>query len=356
MKKILRISALFLLVAATFSCEDDEIPTATMITPANGPVLITPDSGTSVVLSPDFMSNPAITLAWEDAAYSVQTPITYNVEFAAAGTDFATPFVVATTTLKTVTWTVEQLNGIAISPSGLNLTPFTAHDIDVRILSGVGTGMAQEIVSNKITITLTPYTTANPLLAVPGNHQGWSPATAPTIASSGYGETDYEGFMWLDGSFKFLSPKPDGTFDWGTQDWGVNGDFAGVLVDGTGETDCTTAAGYYYVKADTAALTYSTQLTNWGVIGNGTPTGWDSDTDMTYDAASKTWTIDIMLTAGLKFKFRANDGWDLNFGDTDPDGILNTGGADIDTPGSGMYRIVLDLSNPRAYTYTATAL
>jgi hypothetical protein len=355
MKKILRISALFLLVAATFSCEDDDIPAANMMTPQNGPVLITPSSGTSVVLSPDYMANPAITLAWEDAAYSVQTPITYNVEFAATGTDFAAPFVVATTTTKSVTWTVEQLNGIAISPSGLNLAPFTAHDIDVRIVSGVGLGTSEPIASNIITINVTPYTTDNPTIAVPGNHQGWAPASAPLMASSGYGETDYEGYMWLDGGFKFLAPKPDGTFDWGTTDWGDNGDFSGVLAE-TGESDCTASAGYYYVKADTAALTYSTQLANWGVIGDGTPTGWDSDTDMVYDATSKTWSLDVQLTAGLKFKFRANDGWDINFGDTDPDGVLNAGGADIDTPGTGMYHIVLDLSHPRAYTYTVTAL
>ena len=215
MKKILKISALFLMVAATFSCEEDEIPTANMISPQNGPVIIAPMAN-QCGLDPDAMDNLALTLAWDDAAYSVQTPITYTVEFAEAGTNFEAPFTVATTTARAVSWSVEQLNGIAINPDGLALLPYVAQEVDVRIVSGVGGGSSQTMASNAITLTITPYTTDNPLLAVPENHQGWSPPTAPLIASSGYGETDYEGYMWLDGSFKFLSPQPDGTFDWGT--------------------------------------------------------------------------------------------------------------------------------------------
>ncbi|SCY50906.1 SusE domain-containing protein [Flavobacterium caeni] len=360
MKKIVKLSALFLMVAATFSCEEDEIPNGAMITPQNGPVIIAPDAGTNVVLSPENMDNLGLTLAWTDAAYSTATPITYNVEFAAAGTDFAEPFEVASTTNRSVSWTVEQLNSIAINPDGLALLPYTEQDVDVRIISVVGNA-GEPIASNSITLTITPYTTDNPTLAVPGNHQGWSPSTAPLIASSGFGETDYEGYMWLDGGFKFLSPQADGTFDWGTQDWGDDGSFAGVLADGGSETDAIATPGYYYVKADTEALSYSTQTVNWGVIGNGTPTGWDSDTDMVYDPATKTLSLDIMLTAGNFFKFRANDGWDLNLGDFQVDKpgageVMSYGGADIPTPGSGMYHIVLDLSNPRAYTYTVTAL
>lgn len=373
MKKILKISALFLVLAATFSCEDDEIPTANMITPENGPVLITPQAGTSIVLSPDLMENPALTLAWEDAAYSVQTPITYNVEFAEAGTDFASPIVIATTTQKTVTWSVEQLNGFAIDPDGLNLTPFEENEFDVRVVSSVGDGNAVAMASNAITITVTPYTTDNPVLYVIGNFLNasgygadWSPAaTLPFLEASAYGKTDFEGYVYLNvtsGNPEYKYLPTNTSFD---GDWGDDGSFAGGLAQEGESNIVASAPGYYFLKANTGVvsasnpdgLTYSALQTNWGLIGNGTPTGWDSDTDMTYDPATKKWTIEIMLTSGLKMKFRANDGWDHNLGDTDPDGILNFGGADIDTPAtSGMYKVELDLSHPRNYTYTVTAL
>lgn len=360
MKKILKISALFLMVAATFSCEEDEIPTANMITPQNGPVLITPDSGTSIVLNPDLMSNPALTLAWEDAAYSVQTPITYNIEVAAAETDFAAPILAGTTTTKTLTWTVEQLNSLVTNPTGLALAPFTAADFDVRIVSSVGSG-SQPIYSNPITITVTPYTTANPELAVPGNHQGWSPGTAPRLAASAYGETDYEGYVWLDGDYKFSAPNAQGEFAWpdqgGGPDYGDNGDFANVLAE-SGEVNATVStAGYYLVKADTEALTYSATPTNWGIAGNATTNGWDGMIPMTYDPVAKTWSVIATLSTqaapdnGLKFK--ANGSWDINFGDSGADGSLEYGGTNIGTA-AGTYLIVLDLSNPRQYTYTMT--
>jgi hypothetical protein len=192
-------------------------------------------------------------------------------------------------------------------------------------------------------------------IAVPGNHQGWNPGAAPLLQASVLGKTDYEGFVWLDGSFKFIAPNGNGVFEWGNLDWGDNGTSSGVLVS-EGESDCVATAGYYYVKADTEALTYSIQETNWGVIGNATPTGWDSDTDMIYDAASGTWSVTLDLTAQAApdngIKFRANDGWDLNIGDNDADGTMEFNGQNIGISVDGNYTITLDLSNPRAYTYS----
>ena len=96
--------------------------------------------------------------------------------------------------------------------------------------------------------------------------------------------------------------------------------------------------------------TYTSLKTSWGLIGSATPNLWDSDQDMTYDGATKVWSITLNLTAG-DIKFRANDGWDLNYGDTGPDGKLEEGGADIAIESAGNYTITLDLSGA-IYTYT----
>ena len=53
-------------------------------------------------------------------------------------------------------------------------------------------------------------------------------------------------------------------------------------------------------------------------------------------------------------KFRANGAWDINFGDTKADELLDYNGDDIKVPTAGTYTVVLDLSKPGNYTYTLT--
>jgi hypothetical protein len=120
-------------------------------------------------------------------------------------------------------------------------------------------------------------------------------------------------------------------------------------------------AGYYRVQVDTEALTYNLTRTEWGIIGNATPGGWDNSTPMTYDPATKKWTVIAVMTAQSApdngWKFRANNAWEINLGDTtvnSTDGTLSYGGSNISIAAAGTYRIELDLSNPRAYTYTIT--
>ncbi len=72
------------------------------------------------------------------------------------------------------------------------------------------------------------------------------------------------------------------------------------------------------------------QITTVGIIGSATPNGWDSDIDMVQNATDTClWTLDITLVAG-EVKFRANDGWDINWGSVDfPSGVGTQGGANI---------------------------
>ncbi len=73
---------------------------------------------------------------------------------------------------------------------------------------------------------------------------------------------------------------------------------------------------------------------------------------MTYNPTTKKWEITIALTAG-EFKFRANNGWSLNLGgDNNGDGSMDFGGPNLTVTTAGTYTVILDLSNPRAYTYS----
>lgn len=354
MKNLLKIGALAILFIANVSCENDD---QTIINPSGGPELLTPLTGSAYVLNPATASAEVTTLVWNHADYGVQTEINYEVEFSLADTEFAVITSGGLTNNRFITFTHESLNAIALSAG---LTPYTAGDLNLRIKSSLGTNEDVIAYSNVVTITVTPYTTDLPKLAVPGNHQGWSDAnnfeSAPRIAASGFGETDYEGYMWLDGEFKFLAPN-GATFAWGNTDYGDNGDFSGILVE-TGESNCSAIAGFYRVRANTTDLTYTTTAVSWGIIGSATPTGWDSDTDLTYNPTTKKLEIASIALVPGAFKFRGNNAWSNGFdlGTVNADGFLVDGGDLTFSGAAGNYKVILDLSNPRRYTYELIAL
>ena len=71
---------------------------------------------------------------------------------------------------------------------------------------------------------------------------------------------------------------------------------------------------------------------------------------MAYQSDLGVWTATLDLTAE-EIKFRANDGWDLNYGDEGADGTLEAGAANIAVPEAGTDLITLDLSG-YPYTYS----
>ena len=81
----------------------------------------------------------------------------------------------------------------------------------------------------------------------------------------------------------------------------------------------------------------------WAIIGSATPGGWGTETPMTYNYCKRVWSITIALTKD-EFKFRANNGWAVNLGDDGADGKLEPNGANIASPGVGLYDVTLDVN------------
>jgi len=249
MKNIIKFLIAFISIA-TVSCTDsvqDREAVATSI----APVLVAPAAGLTLVLDKTKPNDLATTVVWNYAAYSgTATVVNYSVEFAAAGTKFASPTVVATSTDRFKNFTIDELNSAALNAG---FPPFVESSIDVRIKSTVGTTGSVAQISNFYTIKLTPY-----------------PA-------------------WPD----------------------------------------------------------------WGIIGSATPTGWDSDTNMDYSLATKTYSITMNMIPGA-YKFRLDNGWGTNYGSSSATGgalVLN--GSDIPITVAGSYKITADFN---AKTYTVTKL
>ena len=168
---------------------------------------------------------------------------------------------------------------------------------------------------------------------VPGQANGWAPASAPAVWSQnvdGY----YKGFACLDAGFKFTNER-----NWDKGDYGFTA-FA-ALPEGFGDDGGNVKApeaAFYYLEVNLPGEELkAVKITSWGLIGDATPGGWDADTDMTWDAAQKCWKAEMTLKDG-QIKFRANDAWDINLGGSTDD--LSLGGDNILVT-AGTYEIKL---------------
>jgi hypothetical protein len=131
-----------------------------------------------------------------------------------------------------------------------------------------------------------------------------------------------------------------GTFTKGATD--------GLLKAG-GENIAITEEADYAITLDLShpnAYTYTAN--RWGVVGDATPGGWDTDTNMTWDATNQVFTATLDLTAA-SYKFRANDAWTVNLGG-DLNALTQNGG-NLAITSAGNYTITL---NPWTLKATAT--
>lgn len=150
------ICGLLVLIGITTTSCTDEIADRESVAIATAPVLITPTSAFSQVLTKPNASNISTSFVWNDAAYSgTNTVVTYVIELAKAGTNFANPQAISTTTNRFKDITVQELNSSILAAG---LAPNVEHSLDVRIKSYVGTvGTGVASYSNFSTIKATPY-------------------------------------------------------------------------------------------------------------------------------------------------------------------------------------------------------
>jgi len=181
-----------------------------------------------------------------------------------------------------------------------------------------------------------------------GAFQGWDPGAAKDSLMNSETDQIVQGYANITdpNGFKFVSQK-----NWNGPNYGVGASAGTLSTDG--DNISLPSAGYYWFKLNLTDLTYTATKTDWGIIGAGTAGGWDSDQNMTYSTSLRKWVATIPLTAA-DIKFRANEGWVLNYGDTGLDGKLEAGGDNIPVTNAGTYSVMLDLSSPLNYKYTLT--
>lgn len=314
------------------ACSDTTDPVIGATTPAT---LVAP-SPSEFVLALENADETMTMLTWNKADFGAQVAITYDVQMDMAGNNFEKMVSLGTTNETSMAIKTSDINKQLLNrdqPAG------EPASVEIRVVSSIGTlsGLSnyESGLSNVVQLTVTPYSGEKvyPMLYTPGNHQGWKPESAAPLYSLN-SDGIYSGYVYLDGEFKFTSQS-----NWDGTNYGA-GAAAGQISETGG--NITVPAAYYFAKVNTNDLTYSLRPMAWGVIGDATPTGWDSDTKLIYDPGDMTLKLDIKLKDGT-LKFRANDDWADNFGGSFDN--LVAGGDNI-TVTAGSYTIVLDFSKP----------
>ncbi|AXT58813.1 SusF/SusE family outer membrane protein [Aquimarina sp. AD10] len=333
MKKISILIFAFVASLCFNACVEDEEPTF-VIQPnqSEGPLIVTANS--SVTLNKDLADEQAFTMVWDDAGYNIDTPISYSIEAGAAGTDFATPEQIAVTTSRFYSWTVAELNGIALT---LGLAPDTEASFELRVTSSLGTSGGAALTSNPIALTVTPYNTVvvQKDLFLVGNATApdWNNGSEasqhpnPAIVRDPNNKNlfTYTGkFLGGSNAFKLLEI----TGQWQPQ-WGTNDGSSLSVNDGTGSDPGTFSVatdGFYTLTVNLDDNTFSIAdfdasaaptFTTIGIIGDSTPDGWDSDTDMTQSTFDEhLWYILGVNLVDGEMKFRHSNDWPGNWGGT----------------------------------------
>ncbi len=331
MKNSIKLLIAFVSILSFSSCTEDVQDTGAV--PAeSGLKLLVPNSSFNIVVDGTKLSNLATTFVWTDSENPTGTDVSYTIEAAVAGTDFAAPLTIGTTTEHFFDATVGNLDAIA---KNLGLAPLTEGQMDVRINSGT-------VTSNFYTLKVTPY---QPNWGIIGSATplGWDNSTAMT-------------YNPITGTYSISLALTTGEFKFRLDNsWTVNyGDDGNNLSLESGGANIPVTAGNYTIVADFTNHTYTItaipQL--WGIIGHATTTGWGSDTLMDYNPVTGKYSIIMRMTVG-SFKFRLDHAWDTNYGDDGNNLSLDNGGSNIPIATAGTYYIVTDFTG---LTYTITQL
>ncbi len=189
-----------------------------------------------------------------------------------------------------------------------------------------------------------------PKVYIPGSFNDFDASDTENSLASAEANKIFEGYKFFpDAGTEFvITTIPSLALKFGDSD----GD--GIL-EQNGDNILAEDAGLHYFKVDMNDMSYEFERQDFGILGDATTAGWDGeDLDMTWDPERQGLSIVLPLTAG-GFKFRVNDSWDINYGDTEADSILNLEGDDIIIEKSGNYEVILYVDKPD-YTYEISFL
>jgi len=343
------------------------------ITPYVVPVTLVPSSSNALVLQVSNATNTAISFNWNSSPYGINT-INYALQLDTVGGNFTNPQVKKYGTGLTTSFTVNDLNTIAIAAGVIG---GSTKNVEFRIVSYLGTTYTTPLAySNAVNISITTFTPIPPVLFIIGDATplGWNnnPGLSPTQQFTRIDGVSYGIVINLTagGSYLFL---PEDHNLWTHKYGGASAVGGALLADGAvpgSNTPAPATSGTYKIVVNFQTATYTvTSVTTTippvlFIIGDATPLGWNNNSGLSptqqftrIDAVS--YGIVVNLTAGGSYLFLPEDQglWTHKYGGTSATGgtLLADGavpGSNTPAPAStGNYQIIV---NFQTGTYTVT--
>jgi len=355
--KNFRILSLFVLALIGLnSCEteDDVI----FVAQEPGEFVLTNTTLPEYILTASTGANLGERFTWSAADFGVPTNVSYDLQRSIMG-DFSDAVLVGTTTNNEIAMTIGQMMAVA-TEAGLDADPNTPDapntgSFAVRIRAYVGDGGTTEVFSDAKTISVVlqeAMTGGSDITQSPWGVVGsatpnsWDGPDVPFYTTS---ENDVivAYATLVEGQIKFRQNNT----------WG--GDFGDANMDGILDQDpdnnINVTAGTYKITIDWSDNSYTLEEFYWGLVGSGTPNGWDGpDTKLQYDYMTDSFKAMVQLTDG-ELKFRMNDTWGGDYGDADGDGVLDQD-ADNNIAVTAGYYLVTANFNTLEYSIEPTEI
>ena len=301
----------------------------------------------------------SVTFEWSAADFGAQTQVNYAIEVAAAGQSDKVVVTSGVTETSAVV-SYESLNAVLLYDLGL--ASGIAENVDFYVSAKVGEYAKVYSAPVTTSATVTEAEKEYPKLTVAGSYayNNWTPGKGQFVYDFEGTDVRYSGVIDFGEDVSALNFKFVGEA-WGNNEFSVPAGEAQApeaaelpLVAGGGDNiSAYTTHRFYSLTLDKSApkVIKNFSFNSLGVIGDATPTGWDADTDMEFNTEKQRFYVDLTLIDGT-IKFRADDGWDVNWGGAD--GVLASGADNIAVT-AGNYRIYVNLNDPANPTYELNA-
>ncbi len=357
MSKILVFGITLFLFAA---CEDDPaLSVLKKVEFSASPEL----SSNDIVITEENKIETLVQISWPEVKFPVGAPVSYTLYFTVPGDTSGTNAwenavqKIIGDDILSASFSGEELNEIALE---IGREPGVKGSVVARVKATMDRDIYSPALSLKVTPIEIPEVIDYPSLWIAGDFQGWNIGVNPARISSVNDDGVYEGYIYIPAGgtneFKVYAQQ-----DWGPMSYGNAGEDSVRIANFAGANFIAPSNGYYLFSVDLNTMKYLLiKIDSWGIIGAATPASWDASTPLTYNADTQVWTVTANMKAGAgnSFKFRANNAWQLDFGNEN--GKLGYANhpwkpyieqPHFSVPSNGNYTITLDLHIPGNYAY-----
>ena len=236
--------------------------------------------------------------------------------------------------------------------NGLELPADTPVEIQLYISARVGESQKHYSAAKTITVQVTAAAKVYPKLYVVGSYNGWSHDKNQYLFDFAGTDAVYQGIVDFGADHAANEFKITGG-GWGNDEHSMSGahdpesKIIALVAGGGDNINVYQAKRFYHLTFDRAlTLTADFSFDQLGVIGDFN--GWGADVVMEFNAAKQRFYADVEFPADGGFKFRADAGWDVNWGVKD--GVLEAGADNIPVT-AGNYRVYVNMNNKEQMTF-----